>query len=193
MVHDTSIYPNDKASAAAQHSNTITIDLTKADPTYNVRPTDFVAVPPSAALKTHKRLISEVRSTMDVVLLPEVCTKCPTFSDMSSMLSQPDRAKTIGFALVTRMPSTGSLLVEVARCYVNMSCRPNAILQSRYRRDIASRCISLIFLSYIKDEGSKRCSRQAMEAELSINRQSTVKRRVSDAPWQLPAWVAPSL
>ena len=34
---------------------------------------------------------------------------------------------------------------------------------------------------------------QSMEAELSINRQPTVKRRVSDASRQVPAWVAPSL
>jgi len=55
-----------------------------------------MAIPPSAALESHKRVIDEVQSTKDMVLLPEVCTKYPTFSGMSSLLSRPDFARTVG-------------------------------------------------------------------------------------------------
>jgi hypothetical protein len=61
----------------AQHSDTI--NLTKTNLAFNVRPTELMVVPPSVALETDKRLIGELQSTMDMVLLPEVCTKCPTF------------------------------------------------------------------------------------------------------------------
>lgn len=144
----------------------------------------------SSATLNSQSLINAVRPSVDMVL-PKVCNQGTLCIDLGAMLSQPDCAKAIG---PCPDRSQGLYCWLTARRRRPLLCQ-HVLLPRGYFAKQISPDDALVRSSdaTLAINVRRRCLMQSMEEDISINRRSTVKCRVSDAQRQVPAWVAPSL
>lgn len=135
-------------------------------------------------------LVNAVRSSMDM-LLPEVWHLRHNVYRLGLNVESARCAKTIG---PCPDRSQGLCCWLTARRRRPLLCQ-HVLLPRGYFAQQISQDDALVRSSdaTLTIKFRRRCLMQSMEEDISINRRSTVKCRVSDAQPQVPAWVAPSL